>query len=76
MAGIDYDIVKKVGTVSQSSRGWEKQLNIISWNGRAPKFDLRDWSPDGKKMGKGITLSREELQSLRRLLEHMEELND
>ncbi|WP_010630653.1 YdbC family protein [Sporolactobacillus vineae] len=76
MAGINYDLVKKVGTISQSSRGWEKQLNIISWNGRAPKYDLRDWSPDGEKMGKGITLTREELQSLKRLLEHMEELND
>jgi hypothetical protein len=76
MAEINYDLVKKVGTISQSSRGWEKQLNIISWNGRAPKYDLRDWSPDGEKMGKGITLTREELQSLKRLLEHMGELND
>lgn len=76
MAGVSYDVVKKVGTVSQSPKGWEKQLNIISWNGRTPKYDLRDWAPDGEKMGKGITLTREELQSLKRLLEHMDELND
>lgn len=76
MAGVSYDIVKKVGIVSQSPKGWEKQLNIISWSGRAPKYDLRDWAPGGEKMGKGITLTREELQSLKRLLEHMDELND
>ncbi|WP_100486788.1 YdbC family protein [Sporolactobacillus pectinivorans] len=76
MAGIDYDIVKNIGTVSQSPKGWEKQLNVISWNGRAPKYDLRDWAPGGEKMGKGITLTLEELKSLKRLLNHMEELNN
>lgn len=76
MSDLKYDIVKKVGTIAQSPKGWEKQLNVISWNGRAPKYDLRDWSPDGTKMGKGITLSLEELKSLKRLLSHMEELDD
>lgn len=76
MSEIAYEIAKQVGTLSQSSRGWEKQLNMISWNGRPPKYDLRDWAPDHSKMGKGITLSLDELKVLKRLLESMEELND
>ncbi|MFT8363656.1 MAG: PC4/YdbC family ssDNA-binding protein [Sporolactobacillus sp.] len=76
MSELRFEIAKKVGAISQSPRGWEKQLNVISWNERAPKYDLRDWSPDGAKMGKGLTLSIEELKALKRLLNHMDELND
>lgn len=68
MAGIKYDIVKELGTISENGSGWNKELNLISWNDRAPKYDLRDWSPEHEKMGKGITLSSEELKALRDLL--------
>jgi hypothetical protein len=64
MSEIKFEIIKKVGVLSKSESGWEKQLNLISWNDRDPKYDLRDWSPDGEKMGKGATLSREELLAL------------
>ncbi|MCI1859407.1 MAG: PC4/YdbC family ssDNA-binding protein [Sporolactobacillus sp.] len=76
MATIKYERIKKLGTIAESPRGWEKQLNLISWNGRAPKYDLRDWAPDGEKMGKGITLTAEELRSLKRLLNELDELHD
>lgn len=72
MAGIEYSVVKHIGTVSKSPKGWEKQLNLISWNGRAPKYDLRDWAPGGDKMGKGITLTAEELEALKLLLNQLE----
>lgn len=72
MANIKYDIVEQVGTISENNTGWTKELNLISWNDRAPKFDLRDWSPGHEKMGKGITLSTEELKSLKELLNTME----
>lgn len=72
MANIKYDIVKEVGIISENNTGWTKELNLISWNDRAPKFDLRDWSPGHEKMGKGITLSTEELKSLKELLNTME----
>ena len=72
MADFNYEIVKKIGVLSQSESGWEKALNLISWNGREPKYDLRDWSPDGEKMGKGVTLSEEELAALKELLNNME----
>jgi hypothetical protein len=61
MSGIKYVIIKKIGVLSKSDSGWSKQLNLISWNEREPKYDIRDWSPDREKMGKGVTMSKEEL---------------
>lgn len=71
MADIKFDIVEKLGILSTSSKGWTKELNRVSWNDREPKFDIREWSPDGKTMSKGITLSKEELIALRDLLNQM-----
>lgn len=64
----DYNIVEEVGVLSTSPKGWNKELNLISWNGREPKYDIRDWSPDHEKMGKGVTLSEEEFGKLKELL--------
>ncbi|MFJ8244804.1 YdbC family protein [Peribacillus asahii] len=72
MADIKFEIQETVGTVSQSPKGWTEELNLISWNGKAPKYDLRDWAPEHEKMGKGVTLSVEELKALRDLLNKME----
>jgi hypothetical protein len=72
MADINYEIVKKVGVLSKAASGWAKELNLIRWNDREPKYDLRDWSADGQKMGKGVTLSREELLALKELLNSMD----
>jgi hypothetical protein len=72
MADIKYEIVQKIGVLSTSASGWAKELNLISWNDREPKYDLRDWAPENKQMGKGVTLSQEELKSLRDLLNGME----
>lgn len=71
MAGIKFEIHEEIGILSDSSKGWTKELNIISWNGNTPKFDLRDWSPNHEKMGKGITLTNEELKTLKNLLNEM-----
>ncbi|EUJ21467.1 YdbC family protein [Listeria aquatica] len=68
MASIDYEIVEKLGVLSTNARGWSKELNRISWNGRDPKLDIRDWSEDHEKMGKGITLTDEEAEQLKKLL--------
>ncbi|MBI4928561.1 MAG: hypothetical protein HY835_12400 [Anaerolineae bacterium] len=72
MAEIKFEIVKKIGTLSKSGKGWAKELNLISWNERDPKFDIREWAPDGQTMGKGVTLTREELRALRDLLNGLE----
>ncbi|TRZ49415.1 hypothetical protein D4S03_08335 [bacterium] len=68
MSEIKFDIIKKIGVLSKSASGWVKELNLISWNEREPKYDIREWSPDGEKMGKGVTLSKEELSALKELL--------
>lgn len=58
--------------LSTGSKGWTKELNLVSWNGREPKYDLREWSPEHEKMGKGVTLSKEELDALKGILEKRE----
>ena len=68
MADIKYEITEEIGILSESSKGWTKELNLISWNGREPKYDIREWAPDHEKMGKGVTLSIEEVKSLKALL--------
>ena len=65
MAGeIKYEIVEEIGVLSENAKGWRKELNKISWNGAAPKYDIRDWAPNHEKMGKGIGLTKDELESL------------
>lgn len=68
MADIKYDIVEELGVLSESAKGWTKELNLISWNGGTPKYDIRDWAPEHEKMGKGVTLSEEEARKLAELL--------
>jgi hypothetical protein len=72
MAEIKFEIIKNIGVISESPKGWTKELNLISWNGREPKYDIRDWDPDHQKMGKGITLTEEELGRLKGLLKSTE----
>ncbi len=72
MSEIKYEIVKQIGILSKSSSGWSKELNLIRWNDREPKYDLRDWSANHEKMGKGVTLSKEELLALKELLNKVE----
>ena len=72
MADIKFEIEKELGKISESSKGWAKELNLISWNGKEAKYDLRDWSPEHEKMGKGITLSTDELRILKELLNSMD----
>ena len=72
MTEIKYEIVRKIGVLSTSASGWAKELNLISWNDREPKYDLRDWAPEHEKMGKGATLTKEELLALKELLNTIE----
>lgn len=61
---VKFEIVDELAVLSESSKGWTKELNMVSWNGRPAKFDLREWDPSHEKMGKGVTLSREEAHEL------------
>ena len=68
MADIKFEITKRIGVLSESAKGWTKELNMVSWNGRDAKFDIRDWSPDHEKMGKGVTLTQDEAKLLSKLI--------
>lgn len=69
MAGdFRYDIVEEIGVLSENANGWRKELNLISWNGATPKYDIREWAPEHEKMGKGVTLTKEELEALKKLI--------
>jgi hypothetical protein len=64
VAEIKFEITEQIAVLSESPKGWTKELNLISWNGREPKYDIRDWAHNHEKMGKGVTLSKEELGKL------------
>ncbi len=68
MPDIKYEIVKHVGVLSENSNGWKKEVNMISWNGRPAKYDIRDWDESHEKMTKGITLSEDEMSELIKLM--------
>lgn len=72
MAEFTYEITQRICVLSEGANGWERQLNLVSWNGREPKYDIRDWAPDNAKMGKGISLSAQEMERLRDILSEME----
>ena len=69
MSEIKSTTIEKIGIIRQSANGWNKELRLVSWNDADPKYDIRDWSPDDEKMGKGITLTEEEARNLLGLLE-------
>ena len=69
---IKFEVKENYGVLSENAKGWKKELNSVSWNDRAPKFDLREWDQEHEKMGKGITLSLDELKTLKDILSSMD----
>ncbi|MDR1754620.1 MAG: hypothetical protein LBR74_06930 [Eubacterium sp.] len=67
MAEFKYEIVKELGVISENAKGWTTELNMVSWNDNTPKFDVRPWSPGHERMGKGISLTEDELTNLVKL---------
>ncbi|TZE81982.1 YdbC family protein [Calorimonas adulescens] len=68
---VKFKIIQNLGILFASSKGWKKEINLISWDGREPKYDIRDWDPEHKRMSKGITLTAEELKKLKEILDNM-----
>lgn len=71
MPAFTYEIVETVAVLSENARGWQKELNLVSWGSREPKYDIREWSPEHDRMGKGVTLSDEEMKALVEALKKM-----
>ncbi len=72
MAEIKYEITKNLGVLSESAKGWTKEINLVSWNNYPAKYDIREWDPEHIKMGKGVTLNAEEIKQLRDILNGLE----
>ena len=68
MAEFKFEVKKEIGQLSSSKSGWNREINMVSWNDAKAKLDIRDWAPDHKKMGKGVSLNREEAAILREIL--------
>lgn len=68
MAELKFEIKETVGILSENAKGWTKELNRVSWNDYPPKYDIREWSPDHSRMGKGVTLTDEEFENLKKLI--------
>ncbi len=73
MAEIKYEITKELGVISENAKGWRIELNMVSWNDNPPKYDIRNWSPDHGRMGKGITLTEEDMEMLVKLYNEKDE---
>ena len=64
------EVIKKIALISGTETGFRKELNVVSWNGSEPKYDLRNWSPEGMAL-KGLTLTEEEAKELQKALNDM-----
>ena len=71
MSDLKYEIKQQIACLSEEKNGWIKEINLISWNGNEAKYDIRAWSADHSKMGKGVTLSKEELTALKSILNEL-----
>ena len=69
VSDIKFEITKSLGVLSEGTKGWQKEVNLVSWNDRQPKLDIRDWGPNHEKIGKGVTLSQAELEELKKILD-------
>lgn len=72
MAEITFEIAKSLGILSESTKGWTKEINLVSWNDYPAKYDIREWDPDHQKMSKGLTFSKDEIKELRDILNELD----
>jgi len=70
--GLKFEIIKHIGVLGEGTKGWKKEVNIVSWNDRKPKLDIRDWDENHVKMGKGITLNAGEFAEFKKLIEDID----
>ena len=73
---VEFKIEKHIGTLAHYQTGWSKELNVVSWNGGVPKYDIRDWSEGHERMTRGITIHPQEMQKLVDLMRDRDISND
>ena len=72
MAEIKFELKEEIGVISENAKGWTKEINLISWNDNAPKYDIREWNPDHDRMTKGLTFTKDEIMELRNILNNLD----
>ena len=72
MADFKFDIKTTLGTISENSKGWKREVNVMTWNNKKAKVDIREWDEKHEQMGKGITLNKEELKQLKDILNQID----
>jgi len=72
MAELKFEVVEEIVQLSESAKGWIKEFNLVSWNDREPKYDIREWSPEHEKMAKGVTFTKDEIIKLRDALNKLD----
>ncbi len=72
MSEITFEVEKKFGVLSEKPNGWKKEVNLVSWNGREAKFDIREWNEEHTRMSKGLTFTKEEIIKLKEILNSMD----
>lgn len=64
---VTFEIVEQIGVISTNG-SWSKEINLVSWNGAAPKYDIRDWDESYERMTRGITLTENQARNLYEIL--------
>lgn len=67
-----FEIKKHIEVLSEGNNGWKTEVNLVSWNDKEAKLDIRPWNEDHTRMGKGISLNYEEAQLLKEALEDID----
>lgn len=65
---VTFEIKKHIGVITEHPTGWQKELNLMAWNGGTPKYDIRDWDESHERMGRGITLTETEMKRIIELM--------
>lgn len=71
---IEFQLERRIGALSENPSGYTKELNVVAWDEKYTKYDLRTWNPNGKP-GKGITLTRKTEEKLAKVSRQAEELS-
>ncbi len=72
MSELKFEIVKHIGVIGEGKEGWKKEINVVSWNERKPKLDIREWDENHEKMKKGITFNEKEMENLKSILSDLD----
>lgn len=64
---VKFEIIRHIGVLNSYPTGWSKEFNIVRWNDKSDKFDVRDWAPGHERMSRGVTMFEEELKKLMEL---------